>query len=219
MIIYHGSKTMIVNPIKGGSDPNNDYGPSFYLTLDLYSAKSWACKNNTIGVVNKYVVDNKKYEELKVLDLTNKTKFSILNWLAILMHFRKLDSSFIKKNQLAIEWLKKFFINVNEYDVVIGYRADDSYFRFPSSFISNELAFDDLEEIFMLGDLGVQYAFMSQRAIDLLKFEKIIPCDESFLGHYYSIVTKATTTFDEILNRPRNPNKTYIFDLMRNDHE
>ena len=219
MIIYHGSKTMIVNPIKGGSDPNNDYGPSFYLTLDLDSAKSWACKNNTIGVVNKYVVDNKKYEELKVLDLTNKTKFSILNWLAILMHFRKLDSSFIKKNQPAIEWLKKFFINVNEYDVVIGYRADDSYFRFPSSFISNELAFDDLEEIFMLGDLGVQYAFMSQRAIDLLKFEKIIPCDESFLGHYYSIVTKATTTFDEILNRPRNPNKTYIFDLMRDDHE
>ena len=219
MIIYHGSKTMIVNPIKGGSDPNNDYGPSFYLTLDLDSAKSWACKNNTIGVVNKYVVDNKKYEGLKVLDLTNKTKFSILNWLAILMHFRKLDSSFIKKNQLAIEWLKKFFINVNEYDVVIGYRADDSYFRFPSSFISNELAFDDLEEIFMLGDLGVQYAFMSQRAIDLLKFEKIIPCDESFLGHYYSIVTKATTTFDEILNRPKNPNKTYIFDLMRDDHE
>ena len=219
MIIYHGSKTMIVNPIKGGSDPNNDYGPSFYLTLDLDSAKSWACKNNTIGVVNKYVVDNKKYEDLKVLDLTNKTKFSILNWLAILMHFRKLDSSFIKKNQLAIEWLKKFFINVNEYDVVIGYRADDSYFRFPSSFISNELAFDDLEEIFMLGDLGVQYAFMSQRAIDLLKFEKIIPCDESSLNHYYSIVTKATTTFDEILNRPRNPNKTYIFDLMRNDHE
>ena len=210
---------MIVNPIKGGSDPNNDYGPSFYLTLDLDSAKSWACKNNTIGVVNKYVVDNKKYEDLKVLDLTNKTKFSILNWLAILMHFRKLDSSFIKKNQLAIEWLKKFFINVNEYDVVIGYRADDSYFRFPSSFISNELAFDDLEEIFMLGDLGVQYAFMSQRAIDLLKFEKIIPCDESSLNHYYSIVTKATTTFDEILNRPRNPNKTYIFDLMRNDHE
>ena len=79
MIIYHGSKTMIVNPIKGGSDPNNDYGPSFYLTLDLDSAKSWACKNNTIGVVNKYVVDNKIYEELKILDLTNKTKFRTPN--------------------------------------------------------------------------------------------------------------------------------------------
>ena len=219
MIIYHGSKAMITNPVKGGSDPNNDYGPSFYLTIDLDSAKSWACKNNTIGVVNKYIVDNKKYEELKILNLTNKTEFNILNWLAILMHFRKLDSSFIKRNQLAIRWLEKYYIDVNEYDVVIGYRADDSYFRFPSSFISGELSFDDLEEIFMLGDLGVQYAFMSQRAVDLLKFEKIIPCDESFLSHYYSIVTKATTAFDEVINRPRDPNKTYIFDLMRNDHE
>ena len=210
---------MIEHPIKGGSDPFNDYGPSFYLTTELDNAKSWACKNNSIGVVNQYSVDNKKYHELKVLDLTNKDMYTVLNWLAILMHFRKIDSSVIRRNKPALDWLEKYYIDVNDYDVIKGFRADDSYFRFPLAFISGELSYDDLEEIFKLGNLGIQYAFMSQAAIDLLTFQKIIECDESFVGHYYSVVTKATAQFDEILERPRDPQKTYIFDLIRNENE
>ena len=56
MNIYHGSKRIIKEPIPKGSDPHNDYGPAFYLTLDLDSAKSWACKNDSVGIVNKYSV-------------------------------------------------------------------------------------------------------------------------------------------------------------------
>ena len=210
---------MIEHPIKGGSDPFNDYGPSFYLTTELDNAKSWACKNNSIGVVNQYSVDNKKYHELKVLDLTNKDMYTVLNWLAVLMHFRKIDSSVIRRNKPALDWLEKYYIDVNDYDVIKGFRADDSYFRFPLAFISGELSYDDLEEIFKLGNLGIQYAFMSQAAIDLLTFQKIIECDESFVGHYYSVITKATAQFDEILERPRDPQKTYIFDLIRKENE
>ncbi len=95
---------MIAHPIKGGSDPFNDYGPSFYLTTELDNAKSWACENNSIGVVNQYSVDNKKYHELKVLDLTNKDMYTVLNWLAILMHFRKIESSIIRRNKPALDW-------------------------------------------------------------------------------------------------------------------
>ena len=35
MKIYHGSKLIIQKPIFQGSDPTNDYGSAFYLTLDL----------------------------------------------------------------------------------------------------------------------------------------------------------------------------------------
>ena len=219
MKIYHGSKKVIEKPALKGSNATNDYGPSFYMTLDLDAAKSWACKNDSVGIVNEYDINDSDFKNLKILDLTDKTKYSVLNWLAILMHFRELDSTFARNNALVLNWLEKYYINVEEFDIVIGFRADDSYFRFPIRFISSDLSFDDLEEIFLSGDLGVQYAFISKKALELLKFIKIIECDQSYLCHYYSIVTKASRQFDELLNRPRDPKKKYILDLMREDHE
>ncbi len=219
MIIYHGSKKAINNPLYKGSNPSNDYGPAFYVTKDLESAKSWACRNNTIGIVSKYNIDNKVYSSLKVLDLTDKNKYSVLNWIAILMHFRTLDSHFVKNNELVLNWLSKYYINVNDYDVIIGYRADDAYFRFPIRFVSNDLAFEDLESVFKSGNLGVQLAFISQKAIDSLKYVGDIECDDSFLGHYFSLVKDASNNFDILINKPRDPSKTYVLDLMREEHE
>lgn len=218
MNIYHGSKQVVDHPTLGGSNPHNDYGPSFYMTTDLNQAKSWACKNGTAGVVNQYRIDERRWGFLKILDLTRKDSFNVLNWIAILMHFRKLETSFERRNKPALEWLSKYFIDVREYDVVIGFRADDSYFRFPSSFVSGELSLDDLEEIFLLGDLGKQYAFMSQKALNALHFDRVIPYEEEYVGRYYSIVSKATAKFNEVLNWPRSPDKTYVLDLMRKDH-
>ena len=218
MNIYHGCKTIIKKPIVKGSNSLNDYGPSFYLTTDLFAAKSWACRNDSLGVVNKYRIESRSFNNLKILDLTDKSIYSVLNWLAILMHFRELDSSFKRNNKLVLEWLSKYYMDVDQYDVVIGYRADDSYFRFPIRFISNDLAFEDLENVFISGHLGIQYAFMSKRAISLLKFVEAVDCESSFLGHYYSIISQATKEFDEILNSPRDPNKTYVLDLMRKNN-
>ena len=219
MIIFHGSKVRIEKPKVKGSNDANDYGPAFYLTLELDSAKSWACRNNTVGIVNQYYCEEKTFKNLKVLDLTNKSLFSVLNWMAILMHFRKLDDSFVRMNQNTLDWLQKYYINVDDYDVIIGFRADDSYFRFPIRFLSNDLAFEDLEEVFLSGNLGIQYAFMSERAIKSLKFVKAIDCDNEYVGHYYSIVNEASKQFDALINKPRDPNKTYILDLMREDNE
>ena len=218
MNLYHGSKKKIESPNFKGSNPTNDYGPSFYVTKDVDAAKSWACRNDSVGVVSKYSVSDKEYANFHILDLTNKEKYSVLNWLAILMHFRTLDSTFVRNNKLTLEWLNKYYIDVDEYDVIVGFRADDSYFRFPIRFISNDLSFEDLEEIFISGHLGIQYAFMSPRAIKALKYKGFVECETSFLGHYYSIVEKATNEFDVLINKPRDPNKTYILDLMRKDN-
>lgn len=215
MVIYHGSKRIVKEPKPKGSHPANDYGPAFYLTTDLDAAKSWACRHDDAGIVNKYLIDDRVFAGFKVLDLTDKSKFSVLNWLAILMHFRQLDGTFVKANQVVLNWLAKYYIDVNEYDVIIGFRADDSYFRFPIRFISNDLAFEDLEEVFLSGNLGVQYAFVSERAIKALKFEKAIDCEEFFVGHYYSLVKEASGVFNVLINKPRDPRKTYILDLMR----
>ena len=39
MKIYHGSKIIIEEPKQKGSNPENDYGPAFYVTTDLEMAK------------------------------------------------------------------------------------------------------------------------------------------------------------------------------------
>ena len=217
MIIYHGSKQIIKKPVVNGSDEHNDYGASFYLTTDLESAKVWACKHNTLGIVNEYEIRKSEYEKLKILNLTDKEKYSPLNWIAILVHFRKLSGKFRSEYQLYLDWLEKYYIDVSEYDVVIGYRADDAYFAFPLSFIQNQLSYEDLERIYRLGNLGVQQAFMSERAIKLLKFIRTRECDDSYIGKYYEIVREATKEFEDSISVVKDPYKTYIINMVRGE--
>ena len=219
MKIYHGSTSAIEKPKYKGSNYQNDYGPAFYMTVDLEAAKIWACRHNVVGVVNVYDVDTRIFNNLKVLDLTDKSKYSVLNWLAILMHFRALRSTYEKENSLVLNWLSQYYINVNEYDVVIGYRADDNYFKFPLNFLNGRISLDDLENVFLMGNLGIQYAFISERSIRVLHFEKYLECDDLYLSEYYKIVTKASEEVAKLVNQPLNPNKTYIMDILRRKDE
>ena len=217
MIFFHGSNAIIDKPVQFGSATDNDYGPSFYVTLDNFNGKLWACKNEQVGFVNKYFLRNDLFDELEVLDLTNKDKYCVLSWLAILMHFRKVDERFLKLYENRIKWLEKYYIEVTNYDVIKGYRADDSYFKFPLAFISGNLSYERLCEVYKLGNLGIQYAFMSEKAIRGLKYLNSKECDESFVGKYKDIVVGATKKFNEILNEPINDNETFITDLMKNN--
>ncbi|MBQ0008743.1 MAG: DUF3990 domain-containing protein [Firmicutes bacterium] len=217
MILFHGSNAIIETPVQYGSSKDNDYGPSFYVTVNNFSGKIWACKNEQVGYVNKYFIRNDLFNDLTMLDLTNKDKFSVLTWLAILMHFRKLDERFKKLYENRIKWLEKYYIEVTDYDVIKGFRADDSYFKFPLCFINGTLSYEKLCKVYKLGNLGIQYAIMSKKAISGLKFLDAKECDESFVGKYKDIVTDATRQFNEILNEPINDNETFIMDLMKND--
>lgn len=199
MKIYHGSKAIIKKPLYKGSEINNDYGPAFYATIDFENACIWASKNNSVGYVNEYEIS---FDDLKILDLTNKDKYSVLNWIAILLSNRSLEHSFSLLNRDKIKRIiDKYAINLEEYDVVIGYRADDAYFRFPKEFFIGNLSLEDLEEIFRLGSLGTQYVFVSQKAIDKLKFKKATLVDEKYIGRYFKQVKDATSLFDEILKK------------------
>lgn len=219
MIFYHGSKKLIQTPIVNGSTSTNDYGPAFYLTTNLQSAKSWACKYDELGVVNKYKVRNESYETFKILDLTKSDKFSVLNWVAILVHFKLVNQLYNGIDKNVLEWLEKYYIDISEYDVVVGYRADDSYWLFPKEFLENKLPIEDLERVYLLGDLGIQHVFISEKAINSLEFSGAIECEEEFLGKHKSIVSKANQIFNEILMQTFDPNKTYLADLMRKDYE
>ena len=167
MIIYHGSKDIIKKPEFGKGNKKNDYGLGFYCTENVELAKEWACSNNEMnGYANKYEIDLSAY---KVLDLREE-KYSILNWMALLLKFRTFDVNTPISAQAKEYILENFYVNVEEYDVIIGYRADDSYFSFAKDFINNTISVEQLAEAMRLGDLGIQIVLKSKRAFDTVKY-------------------------------------------------
>ena len=211
MKLYHGSKLIVKNPTSAGSKSDNDYGSAFYCTLDVASAHEWACRSKSVGYVNEYEL---KINGLKILDLTDKDKYLVLNWVAILLHFRNLDNSFVRSFNKRLEYIENnYYIDVKEYDLVIGYRADDAYFRFPLEFVRGNITLSQLERSFKLGELSIQYVITSDKGISNLKFIKPFLSEEKYINRYFDNVKKATERLDAL---DKDEDGIRIFDLMRN---
>ena len=212
MKLYHGSKQIVAKPLHKGSKIDNDYGSAFYLTKDLEAAHEFACKNDTIGVVNEYELD---INGLHILDLTDSNKYSVLNWIAILLHYRSLPNNFVNAFKARLSYLEKhYFIDIDKYDLVIGLRADDAYFRFPTDFVRGNITLEQLEYSYKLGDLGIQYVITSQKGIDHLKYIRSFESEEKYVRRYFETVNKATKTFDSL---NKDEEGTRIFDITRQE--
>lgn len=180
MIIYHGSKDIIEKPEFGKGNKKNDYGLGFYCTENVELAKEWACSNNeTNGYANQYEIDLTDY---RILDLREE-KYSILNWMALLLKFRTFDVNTPISAQAKEYILENFYVDVGEYDVIIGYRADDSYFSFAKDFINNTISVEQLAEAIRLGELGIQIVLKSEKAFDTVKFisYELAECKEYYV--------------------------------------
>ena len=166
LILYHGSPEIIEEPVFGKGKAYNDYGRGFYCTEHLELAKEWACTENTDGYANKYEID---VGVLSVLNLSSD-EYTILHWLALLMKYRKLRVS-TPVMKRGIDWLEEhFLIDLEPCDVVIGYRADDSYFSFARAFVNNEISLTQLSYAMRLGKLGEQFVLKSPAAFEKLQF-------------------------------------------------
>lgn len=201
--LYHGSENIITQPKLELGKLNNDYGQGFYCTQDVELAKEWACKFNHDGFVNEYELDT---SSLKVLNLNENDK-TVLNWIAILLKNRtfRLDTDFAKNAKQYL--LDNFYIDTTKYDVVIGYRADDSYFSYADSFVSNGLSLESLSKALKLGKLGEQIALVSSEAFNCIKYVNSLPVDKTIYYPKY---------FDRDSNAREKYNKEYSFDLFNN---
>lgn len=167
IILYHGSEKIIENPIFGAGKKNNDFGLGFYCTESNDLAKEWAVSSLNDGYCNKYTLDT---EYLKILNL-NSSDYTILNWIAILVEHR-LFSIKTPVARRAKQYLIDYFsINVNAYDLIIGYRADDSYFDYAESFVNNGISVEQLAMAMRLGKLGEQIVLKSKFAFSHLHYE------------------------------------------------
>lgn len=164
--IYHGSTNIIEKPKYGLGKANNDYGRGFYCTREIELAKEWACKNGSDGFVNRYSLD---LEMLKVLNL-NSDEYNILNWLALLTKNRGYWQAKSIAEQAKDYLQEKYLIDTTMTDVIIGYRADDSYFSFAQDFIMGTISLQKLALAMKLGKLGEQVVLMSPKAFDSIKY-------------------------------------------------
>lgn len=215
LTIYHGSDHIIKKPSLSLGKTNNDYGQGFYCTEDLELAKKWACKNNNEGYVNSYTLNT---SGLRVLNL-NTSEYSILNWIAILLKHRtfKLDSDIAKRSREYI--IKEFGLNTKEYDVIIGYRADDSYFSFAESFVENTLPLRSLNNALRFGNLGEQIVLVSEKAFEKLEYKEAIEASKSiYFSKYKSRDKRARQSYiNEAAGNANLLNDIFVLDIIRQE--
>ena len=212
--IYHGSDRVVERPVHGKGKPYNDYGLGFYCTEHIELAKEWACASNNSGYANRYQLD---CSELSILYL-NGPEYNILNWLAILLENRKFNVAEGMPHQAKAYLLENFKVDYKDYDVIIGYRADDSYFAYAGDFINGTLSLNDLSEAMRLGKLGEQIVLKSEKAFNALTFIEAIEAPrDKFYDKYKLRDSKARDTYKQISKHAISADETYVIDIIRNN--
>ena len=207
--LYHGSEQLIEEPTFGKGKENNDFGLGFYCTESEDLAKEWAVSSLRNGFANRYTLDT---EYLNVLNL-NSPDFTILNWIAVLVEHRLFSIKTPVARRAKRYLVENFSVNVNAFDVVTGYRADDSYFDYAESFLNNGITVEQLARAMRLGKLGEQIVLKSRFAFSKLHYEGFEVADrETYFCLRKARNDKANRVYMEMLEEG---NGLYIQDIMR----
>ena len=212
--IYHGSDHIIEQPQFGEGKPYNDYGRGFYCTEHAELAKEWACAADSDGYANHYQLD---YSGLSVLNL-NTPEYNILNWLAILLENRKFNVADGLPQRAKTYLQENFKVDYKKYDVIIGYRADDSYFSYAGDFVNGTLSLAELSEAMRLGKLGEQVVLKSKKAFDSLTFVEAVKAPrQEYFAKYKTRDEEARARYRQIATKPVAEDETYVIDIIRNN--
>ena len=212
--IYHGSPKVIESPVFGAGKVHNDYGRGFYCTEHAELAKEWACSSDTDGYANHYQL---KMTGLSVLNL-NTPEYNILNWLAILLENRKFNVAEGLPQRARAYILENFKVDYKKYDIIIGYRANDSYFSYAGDFVNGTLSLSDLSEAMRLGKLGEQVVLKSKKAFDALTFVEAVKAPrKEYFAKYRQRDEEARGKYRQIAAKPMAENEIYVIDIIRNN--
>ena len=107
-----------------------------------------------------------------------------------------------------------FGVNVNAYDLITGYRADDSYFDYAEAFLNNAITVEQLSRTMQLGKLGEQIVIKSKFAFSKIKYQGFEVAEKDT----YYVLRKARNddanqTYLNILEEEADG--LYIRDIMR----
>ena len=212
--LYHGSDHIIEKPVFGEGKSYNDYGRGFYCTEHVELAKEWACATGSNGYANRYQME---LAGLTVLNL-NAPEYNILNWLAILLENRKFNVAEGLPERARAYILENFKVDYKKYDIIIGNRADDSYFSYAGDFVNGALSLSDLSEAMRLGKLGEQVVLKSKKAFEALTFVEAIKSPrQEYFAKYKQRDEEARGKYRQIASKPMAENEIYVIDIIRNN--
>ena len=214
MIVYHGSDHIIETPLYNGSKRTNDYGYGFYTTENKELAMEWACSDNRDGFANIYELNT---DGLHILNL-NDSQYTILNWLAVLTKYRSYWQSGSVAEEAKNYLQKNFFVDPSGYDIVIGYRADDSYFSFAQDFVSGAISLRKLSEAMRLGKLGEQVVLKSEKSFSHIRFIDAEPAAAETYFEKKSVRDRdARRAYRLSRQKEENIHELYMLDIMREE--
>lgn len=165
--LFHGSEKVVEEPTFGLGKKTNDFGLGFYCTETEGLAKEWAVSSLRDGFCNRYTLDT---EYMNILNL-NSPDYTILNWIAVLVEHRVFAIKTPIAQRAKRYLIDNFGINVNAYDLITGYRADDSYFDYAETFLNNGISVEQLAKAMKLGKLGEQIVLKSKFAFSRIQFK------------------------------------------------
>ena len=216
LTLYHGSDIIVNFPSLNKGKPNNDYGRGFYCTEHYDLACEWASKiKGRAGFVNRYELQT---EGLKILNLSKKD-YNILHWITLLLKNR----TFVLSSPISIQareyLLANFSLDTSNYDMIIGYRADDSYFSFAEDFLNNTISIQHLAKAMKLGKLGLQHVLVSEKAFAQLSFLESEPVNTA---KYNTLYAKRDLSARDAYKKSKtnlivNPNELYVLDIIRGE--
>ena len=153
MKLFHGSNVVVQTPKILSGLRALDFGAGFYLTSSRLQAQKWAGavarrRGSWEGIVNFYTLDDHFRSALKVLE------FPIANadWLDFVVQNRRGQC-------------------VNSYDLVIGPVANDSTLPVIDDYMDGKYDKEEAVKRLMPQKLTDQYAFLTEKAIQFLRFE------------------------------------------------
>lgn len=210
LTLFHGSEKIIETPTFGEGKKNNDFGLGFYCTESEELAKEWAVSSLRDGFTNRYILDT---EYLNILNL-NSPDYTILNWIAVLVEHRLFSIKTPVARRAKKYLIDNFGINVNAYDLITGYRADDSYFDYAESFLNNAISVEQLAKAMRLGKLGEQVVLKSKFAFSKIQYEGFHVAEkEEFYVLRKSRDDEANQLYIEMLEEESDG--LYIQDIIR----
>lgn len=214
--LYHGSQNEIIQPRYGLGEDRHDFGKGFYLTDSADLAKEWSvCRpESSDGWVHVFDLD---LSGLKVFDFRET---NVLSWVAELMKHRDADESAAYRRRAA-RFIEKFGADTGDADVIVGWRADASYFYIVKAFVRGDVDVDCLPGLLKLGEFGIQYVVKTALAYEHLHAipESWQPVQfDPFHSAYEQRDVMARKRMRELIEDPKfNKMEHLFFDLVRED--
>lgn len=170
LTLYHGNKDAKMIPKPNVGKDNCDFGQGFYTTPDKGLGCEWAYSSYTsgdIGYLHTYTLN--QYG----LNVLNFVECNSLCWVAEILSHRvfKLGQSYDEAEILKYRldtFISRYKVDTSMADVIVGYRADDSYFKYASDFLKGLLFRETLDKVLYYGDLGLQVFIKSPKAFSAL---------------------------------------------------